>query len=332
MKVSIIVPVYNSEEYLEKCLESLVNQTLKNIEIIVIDDCSTDKSKEIINNYCKEYYGKVSGIFLEKNNMQGFARNIGLEHSTGEYVLFVDSDDYIDINACEILYDRAKEENYDIVCFDIIEVRKDKKYIKKLAYDSSFSGRIDSKKREFLLDSKGYFSTRMYKKEMLISKNIKFPEGIHYEDSAFNTITLLYAENIAKVDKGLYFYFIREGSSSNCYNEERLYDRITTVEYMFKQVKERGIYIENKNIIDKKYLKMTVGNIHLCLDMFNKPNLKKLEEISMNLKKNIINYENLDEYRNLDKISKLYLKINTISPKLLLFIDNIYKSILKKLN
>ena len=91
-KVSIIVPVYNSEKYLSKCLDSLVNQTLEDIEIIVIDDKSQDKSKEIINEYYAKQTKKIVPIFFEKNKGQGYARNVGIDRANGEYIIFVDSD------------------------------------------------------------------------------------------------------------------------------------------------------------------------------------------------------------------------------------------------
>lgn len=327
-KVSIIVPIYNSEKYLSKCLDSLVNQTLSDIEIILIDDCSTDKSREIINLYKYKYNNKIKTIYLEQNKGQGYARNIAVQNAVGEYILFVDSDDYIDLEACKILYEKAELNEFDIVCFDIIEIINNEFKEKKLNYDCSIEGNIDINKRKVLLNSQGYFTTRMYRRKLIVDNNIKFPIGIHYEDSVFNTLSLLYANSIAKIDSSLYFYLIRENSSSNSYNKERLYDRITTTEFLFNEVNLRGIYSKYKPIIDKKYIKMMVGNIHLCLDMFDRVNENKMKEISINIKRNIENYKNLNEYKELDKISKLYLNLNDISPKLLIIVDRIYKLVL----
>ena len=328
-KVSIIIPVYNSEKYLKKCLDSLVNQTLDDIEIIPIDDKSTDKSRNIIKRYSKKYKNKIAPIYLEKNIGQGFARNIAIDKSTGEYILFVDSDDYIALQTCEVLYKKAKEKDFDIICFDINQIINGVVKEKKLKYNSSIEGNIDSSKRKEIFKSSGYFTTRMYKRIMLIDNDIKFPVGIHYEDSMFNTLTLLYANSIAKVDESLYFYLIRENSSSNSYNQERLYDRIEVAELMLKEVKKRNIYDSYKEIIDYKYINMMVGNIHLCLDIFEKVSTDKLNYIAGNLKNNISNLKILKEYRELDKVSKLYLRVNEISPTVLIAIDKFYKSVLK---
>ena len=108
VKVSIIVPVYNVEKYIKKCLDSLVNQTLKDIEIIVVNDGSPDNSQKIIDKYVKEYPTKVKS-YITENGGQGSARNFGIYKATGEYILYVDSDDYIELNMAELLYKEAKK-------------------------------------------------------------------------------------------------------------------------------------------------------------------------------------------------------------------------------
>ena len=113
-KVSIIVPVYNTEKYLAKCLDSLVNQTLKDIEIIIVNDGSPDNSKKIALNYQKDYPDKIK-YYEQANGGQGAARNYGLTKATGEYVGYVDSDDYVNLNMFEKMYDKAKKEAADIV-------------------------------------------------------------------------------------------------------------------------------------------------------------------------------------------------------------------------
>ena len=108
-KVSIIVPVYGVEEWLERCMESLVHQTLQDIEIIVVNDGSPDNSQEIIDRYVKEYPDLVQGHIKENGGLSD-ARNYGLQYATGEYIAFVDSDDYVDVTMYEKLYKKAIEE------------------------------------------------------------------------------------------------------------------------------------------------------------------------------------------------------------------------------
>ena len=328
IKISIIVPIYNAENYLSKCLESLVRQTFKNIEIILIDDCSTDNSKKIIEEYIKLYTDKIIARYLNINRRQGYARNLGIDISSGDYILFVDSDDYISENMCEVLYRTILKYEYDIICFDWNEVNKGEIITKRLSYDSFCSRKIDKNLRKKIIESKGYFWTRIYKKELIVQNKIKFPEKINYEDSLFNTLTLLYAKSIAKIDKSLYFYNIRNGSSSNCYNEKRLYYRITVTELMLNEVKNRNLYNEFREIVNKKYFRMMIGNIHLCLDMFDKIDLKKMRQISICINKNFKNYNNMKEYIDLDKVSKVYLILNNKCPRILVIVDKLYKKIL----
>ena len=113
VKISVIVPVYNVEKYLDKCLNSLVNQTLKDIEIIVINDGSPDNSQTIIECYSKKYSNVKS--YVKRNGGISDARNYGLKYASGEYIAFVDSDDYVDLSMMEKLYNKAIENSYDIV-------------------------------------------------------------------------------------------------------------------------------------------------------------------------------------------------------------------------
>ena len=118
-KVSIIVPVYNVEKYLKECLESIANQTIhEDIEAIIVNDGSTDNSQHIIEEYVNKY-PKVFQSHIKKNGGQGDARNYGIKYATGEYLSFVDSDDVIRCDMCEKMYEKAKQEGYDIVMCDI---------------------------------------------------------------------------------------------------------------------------------------------------------------------------------------------------------------------
>ena len=124
IKVSVIVPVYNVEEYLEKCLDTLVNQTLKEIEIIVINDGSPDNSQKIIDKYAKKY--KTIKAYTKENGGLSDARNYGLTKANGEYIAFIDSDDYVSIDMYEKIYQKAKSGNFDMVVCDLNIIYDDK--------------------------------------------------------------------------------------------------------------------------------------------------------------------------------------------------------------
>ena len=120
IKVSVIVPVYNVEKFIDKCLNSLVNQTLKEIEIIVVNDGSPDNSQKIIDEYVKKYPDKIKS-FIKENGGQGSARNMGMEKAVGEYISFVDSDDWLDLDTLEKMYFLAKKDKSDIVICDMVD-------------------------------------------------------------------------------------------------------------------------------------------------------------------------------------------------------------------
>lgn len=201
-KISVIVPVYNVEKYLDKCLDSLVNQTLKDIEIIIVNDGSPDHSQDIIDRYANKYSKKVKA-FKKENGGLSDARNYGLSRAKGEYVLFVDSDDYIDINTCEKLYNKATSNNYDIVLFKYyIVYPKSKKLMNVL---SEYHDKNNISKNEYLLSTPSACN-KLFKTKFLIDNKFSFPVGIIYEDYASISTLILYNPKIAFVNKALYYY------------------------------------------------------------------------------------------------------------------------------
>lgn len=205
MKISVIVPVYNVEKYLEKCLTSLVNQTLKDVEIIIVNDGSTDNSQEIIEKFKKDNINIKS--FFQKNKGQAAARNFGLLHSSAEYVTYVDGDDYIELDMLENLYQKIKESDDDIFVSDIIKEDGEKKYIFKNYWQIK-----EDKNKNFMTSHMGPVA-RLYRREFLISINFKFLDGVIYEDLASIPLLGIYTKKIGYTNKAYYHYIIREGSS-----------------------------------------------------------------------------------------------------------------------
>ncbi len=211
-KVSVIIPVYNVEKYIEKCLDSLVNQTLKDIEIIVVNDGSPDNSQKIIDKYVKKYPNIVKS-YIKKNGGQGSARNYGLKKATGEYIGYVDSDDYVSIDMYEKMYNKAKKDKSDIViCQNYI--------------DNDGKITIDSEEFVNIHDNRVFFGkmavwNKIYKKEILVNNKINFKERVWYEDLAFTLKSIINSKNISFVDEPLYYYLIRPGSTMNNSNVEK---------------------------------------------------------------------------------------------------------------
>lgn len=221
-KVSVIIPVYNVEKYIEKCLESVLNQTLKKIEIICINDGSRDKSMEIV--YDKAQKDNRIVIVEKENGGLSSARNAGLEKATGEYVLFLDSDDTLVLNALEILYDKAHHNQLDNIYFGATTIyesirvkimhyrRYHKYYHRQCIYPDALSGPEMFHK---LVANKEYRMSaclQMPRRQFLIDNDFRFYEGILHEDNLFSIQVILAASKVMVVNEALYIRLMRAGS------------------------------------------------------------------------------------------------------------------------
>ena len=214
-KVSIIVPVYGVEKYIDKCLDSLVKQSLKEIEVIVVNDGTKDNSQKIIDKYVKKYPDKIKS-YIKENGGQGSARNYGLKKATGEYIGYVDSDDFVEKDMYKKLYNKAKENNYDIVVCGNYNVSED--------YQNK---NIDTFINNYNTDLENIFFGKMavwnkiYKRDILIKNKLEFKEKVWYEDLAFTLKAIMNSNTFAFIDEPLYDYLIREGSTMNNSNVQR---------------------------------------------------------------------------------------------------------------
>ncbi len=319
-KVSIVIPVHNTSAYLHRCFDSCLNQTLHDIEVIVVDDCSTDNSREIIDVYAKRF-PQFHAIYLEENLRQGGARNIGIKASAGEYILFVDSDDWIELNTCERLYHAAN--GADLVGSNhyISTDTKDTKNL--LPYTNADIGIMSMEKRLAVLDQYGYFWTRLFRREFLISNKLTFPMGIFYEDAFFNFATFLYAKKFIKIEDYLYHYYQRNGSSVNNKNQVRQYDRIIIANLIYDFFKEQENFLSVQSLVEKKFLLMMSQNIiNICFSCFDCPDRAKVTEICHSIKTRMPHYRTSSAYKSLDNLTKYYMSISMWSPSLALFLYN----------
>lgn len=212
-KVSVIVPVYNVEEYLSSCLESIINQTYRDMEILCINDCSTDESMAVLKEY-QQKDARIAILENEKNGGLAYTRNVGIKRASGEYILFVDSDDMIVPDLVESCIDVAA--GNDMVCFDYQQVAADQAVItRQYAYrmrEGSYSG------EEFFMESVRTDSiifsawSKLFRREFLLENRISFYEGILYEDMLFSFQCLIKAKMIYSLDRQLYKYRVRSTS------------------------------------------------------------------------------------------------------------------------
>ena len=217
-KISIVIPVYNVEQYLVQCLESVVNQTFKNIEIICVNDCSTDNSGKILKEYAMKYHNIVV-INNKKNLGVGITRNIGQKMAKGKYILFLDPDDYITLDACELLYSKAEKNKVQVVYFnfkkftDGMDTFRNGVNMKKTFQDEYTKKSFYAKEQyELLLKMPGQVWFKLYKKSFLKKYSIQSSEYRKFEDSLFKTKLLLANPKIIILNKYLYFYRLRKDS------------------------------------------------------------------------------------------------------------------------
>ena len=202
MKVSVIVPVYNTQDYLRKCLDSLLDQNLDDYEIIIVNDGSPDESQKIIDEYKKN---PIIKSYMKVNGGLSDARNYGLDRAEGEYIAFVDSDDYIRCDMLSKMYDKAKKDNLDIVVCDSINVYPSGQEV--LVHSNLHYS--DDEVRNYLMAAP-MACTRMFKKE--IFGKVRFRVGIFYEDLQMCPKMLALTKKIGFVEEGLYYYYQRENS------------------------------------------------------------------------------------------------------------------------
>lgn len=214
-KVSIIVPIYNVEKYLRDCIESIINQTYTEIEIILVNDGSTDSSLEI----CKEYAEKNEKIKIvdKKNGGLSDARNAGLEHATGKYIMFVDSDDYLALNSCEVLYNAIKDTEFEFVSANFAFTNNDGIPWKRPMFSDKFQNiplDIEDYKKSFYLVNSTVWN-KIFKKEFIDNNNLKFEVGLLAEDAVFTTLAFLKAKKTYYIKDIVYYYRQRETKKGN---------------------------------------------------------------------------------------------------------------------
>ena len=307
-KLSIIVPVYGVEKYIDKCLNSLVKQSLKEIEIIVVNDGTKDNSQKIIDKYVKKYPDKIKS-YIKENGGQGSARNYGLEKANGEYIGYVDSDDFVEKDMYKKLYNKAKENNYDIVVCGNYNVSED--------YQNK---NIDTFINNYNTDLENIFFGKMavwnkiYKRDILIKNKLEFKEKVWYEDLAFTLKAIMDSNTFAFIDEPLYDYLIREGSTMNNSNVQRnleILDAFNDIlSYIQNNKKEEYFSKIEFLAIDHIYISAIVRVLKAEAD--DKVKRETINKLIDYMNKKFPNYKNNKYINTLSKNRKIIYKLINI--------------------
>ena len=248
-KLSIIIPVYNVEQYLQRCLNSVLNSSFQDFELIIINDGSKDKSEKIILEFVDKYKDKIVYI-LKENEGVSVARNVGIEKAIGKYITFIDSDDYIEPNMFESMIEKIESDNFDIVACDARLVYEDNNDTRVVSSGYARDLYHKNKIRETMTIFYPVMWNKIYRTEIV--KKVKFTSGVWYEDMEYLLKLYPHINTIGVVKEPLYNYLQRKNSITYTYND-KLYDIINNMERVIKYYKAEGVYEEYKDELEYLY-------------------------------------------------------------------------------
>lgn len=312
VQVSVVVPIYNVEKYLKKCLDSLSNQTLKDIQVILVNDGSTDGSGKIAKTYAEKYPDKM--LYVEKKNGGlSDARNYGMKYATGEYIAFLDSDDYIENTAYEKMYNKAIEEKSDYVECDFVweypnKVKEDLKYPYK-------------NKNEMLAFVRVVAWNKLIKRSILVENKIEFPKGLRYEDVEFTYKLLPHINKFSYVNEKFVHYIQRENSIANVQNEKTA-EIFQILDNVIDYYKEKNIYEQYKDELEYNYSRyLLCSSLKRICKVQDKNKRKKLILKTWNeLNSKFPNWKKNELLKNVNIGKNIYMRtINSFTYKIYAF-------------
>jgi len=314
-KISIIIPVYNIEKYLKQCLDSVINQTLREIEIICVNDGSTDNSLQILQEYSRK--DDRIKLFSKENGGIGSARNEGLKHVNGEYIGFVDSDDWIELDMYEKLYEKAEANDCDmVICsahiFDDIEqeFKFDKPYFTLACFDESFDDIIFNHEQTagFLFEINVTPWNKIYRTSLIKDNNITF-QKLDFEDNPFFYECFLKSKRVSLVRENLYFYRVNRKGSFITTGNRRFFDIIPTHQLNEKIIRDNcpfyldsffnfkiNTIISRYNQVDKEFKDEFFDIIKEDFIEMDSKDIQQLSDLNFALYQNFLKSKNPEEY------------------------------------
>ncbi|MCL2417335.1 MAG: glycosyltransferase [Bacteroidales bacterium] len=282
-KLSVIIPVYNAKKTIIRCVDSLLNQTLQDMEVIIIDDHGQDDSIKTIQNHIAKHPRRDQFRFAKTptNSGPGPARNIGLQAAQGEYIAFVDSDDWVEKEMYSMLYEMATQHSADLCYCNAIFEGSKKNRERTLSNISVESGPFNDKsKRHFLSHFRSYFSLYIYHREFLNDNAIIFFPEKSAEDVCFLACAILCAKSVAQVNRAMYHYTYDSNSLSRFQNEKRYLDKLSAFRRLFDFTKTHGLYEEYRQELEFVYFKKAyLSALINYLQNAKRPKVKVLREI-----------------------------------------------------
>ncbi len=248
-KISVIVPIYNVEKYLENCLFSIQNQTFDSYEVVLVEDGSTDNSKQIAEQFVSQHRDKFKLVCQENRGLSG-ARNTGLLHADGEYICFVDSDDTIEPTFLSALYEQAEKNNADLVfcAFQSVDEQGKCLEVHRENIQPEKIYNLKKNKELFLIQNAAW--NKLYRKDIIINNNLQYTEGAWYEDLRFTKKYLLLAEKVVYCDQVLYNYLQRSGSIMSSMGSKRNFEILDALDEVTEFYYKKGVLDEFESEIE----------------------------------------------------------------------------------
>lgn len=264
LDLSVIVPVYNmaKDGNLEYCIQSLVRQTLQSMEIIAVDDASTDDSLKVLREFEEKHPGRVKVIASPENRRQGGARNLGLREAQGRYVGFMDADDWVVEDLYERMVGLAKSTGADVVGTDMSRVHEHTMVPaqREVCNLPSQTGMLDHEKRKEYLLHPGPLVTKIYGREIFFEKEFRFPEHMSFEDNATFIEIGMRMKHFEYLPGANLFYYQREGSTTHTYDVDKCRDRMEAMRIMLKYAKENGALEEFHEVVEYQFSNLFYRN------------------------------------------------------------------------
>lgn len=325
MDLSVIVPVYNmaGDGKLAFCLQSLVDQTMESMEIIAVDDASTDGSLEIMREFERKYPGRVVAIASPENRRQGGARNLGLKAAQGKFIGFMDSDDWASPDAYEAMYQLAMRTGADVVGCDLCRVREHTMIPteREACNDVSQSGVMDREKRRAYLLKPGPVVTKIYERHVFFEPEFQFPEHMAYEDNASFVELGMRIRHYEHLPEAKYFYYQREDSTTHSVSMKQCEDRLESMRIMLRQAKENGSLEAFPEEIEYVFTNLFY---RITLFSYMQSDLKKDASFLRKMGREVLETfphfrENPYYLKNVDREEKKYVDLQLFSTPLFLY-------------
>lgn len=328
--ISIIIPVYNTEKYLNECLDSIVNQTFQDFEIICINDGSTDGSLKILNEYAQRDNRFI--IISQDNQGQGVARNRGIKTANGKYIMFLDSDDWLNTNTFELCYKQIKECKNDFVMFGYSNYYEERNLLvpnttKLKSFKGTKNKSINLKTLDIPFYNNSFSVTQIYSKEFLDKNNIRFSVDKNGEDILFVSKAIIESSSISIIDKPLYVYRRRMFSTTTTQNEYFINSTFSTRQKVYELYLQSG----NKNLTNA-FIEYEIRSLIHWFFTIEDNSLRKIyyykmQELFKYLNNNYTINEQLlgnNNYKKLKLIIKYSFRIYNLNIQLLKIIQNIF--------